>query len=406
MRRISSTFLGIILLSSSFQSFCQPGSDSITACYSRTNTEDFLSDVIPSGSSRSFAYEYYIELLDQQTPIDLEFNKEVKEYIDLFLTKRQSDLELSLQRAQFYFPIIEEMLDKYDLPLELKYIAVVESGLNPFAKSTSGAVGLWQFLYNTCSLFELKVDSYIDERRDPYKSTDAACRYLQYLYSTFNDWNLVMASYNGGPRDVRNAIQRSGGKTDYWELRPYLSEQAQNYVPAFIAMNYLMKYHQLHGIKAEKPEYPYQETDTLQIHYAISFGQISSILNVPVTELEKLNPIYRKKYIPDIQEPCILVLPRNLISKFLKYESQIIGYSIPETNYNTLLAHAGSTENRTNITHIVRPGEYFHKIALNYNCTVENIKAWNSLGDSPLYPGQSIEIWIEKKENLKQLNFY
>jgi membrane-bound lytic murein transglycosylase D len=356
--------------------------------------------ITPSANaSSSLTYEYYIEILNQQTPVELRYNNEVGHYINLFLTKHRADLELALQRAQLYFPIIEEQLDRFDLPLELKYIAVIESGLDPFAKSPSGAVGLWQFLYNTCSLFDLKVDSYIDERRDPYISTIAACRYLKYLYNTFNDWNLVMASYNGGPRDVRNAIQRAGGKTDYWSLQPYLSEQSRNYIPKFIALNYLMNYYTFYGIQAKQAEFAFPNTDTLHIQYAVSFDQISSVLEISVTDLERLNPVYKKNYVPDLITPCVLVLPSTLIPKYLKYENQILGYTKPVTDYNTLVAIAGSTENRTKITHIVQPGEYYHKIALTYNCTIENIKAWNNLNDSPLYPGQSLVIWIENREN-------
>ena len=186
--------------------------------------------------SPNISYDYYIEKLNKQTPIDLVYNNDVRQYIDWFLKGRRNELITLLERSEKYFPLIEEIMDKYDLPLELKYMAVVESGLNPFAKSKSGAVGMWQFLYNTCTLVDLDVNSYIDERRDSYKSTEAACKYLRYLFDTFHDWNLVIASYNGGPGEVRKAMERSGGKTDYWEIRPYLSAQTSNYVPAFIAM--------------------------------------------------------------------------------------------------------------------------------------------------------------------------
>jgi membrane-bound lytic murein transglycosylase D len=363
---------------------------------------DGISAPIVSTAANEFAFEYYIELLDKQTPLELVFNDDVRSYIDLFLNQRRKELEISIQRAQLYFPLIEAILDKYDLPIELKYIAVIESGLNPFAKSPSGAVGLWQFLYNTCSLFDLKVDSYIDERRDPYKSTDAACRYLKYLFSTFNDWNLVLASYNGGPRDVRNAIQRSGGSTDYWNIRPYLSGQSQNYLPAFIAMNYLMENYKLHNIPTGKPAYSFSDTDTLHLNYGISFEQISAVLDISISDLEKLNPVYKKNYIPDLTEACILVLPSNLIPEYINAESRILGYCGEKINYNVLLANAGSTENRISLMHTVQPGEYYHKIALRYNCTVENIKAWNHLGEEVLIAGQSLEIWITDPLSAKE----
>lgn len=345
--------------------------------------------------STGLSYEFYIEKLDKLTPVELVYNKDVKRYIDQFLDGRKNEIAANLSRAERYFPIIEEILDRYDLPLELKYMAVIESGLNPLAKSKSGAIGLWQFLYNTCTLVDLEVNSYIDERRDPYLATEAACKYLKYLYNTFRDWNLVLASYNGGPGEVRKAIERSGGQTDYWEIRPYLSSQASNYVPAFIAMNYLMNYYSRHDIEYRKSYPAYQDMDTLHVHYAVSFEQISSVLNIPVSLLEELNPIYRQKYIPDLESPCILILPKEKIDDYLKYENKIVSYNLPETNYIDLLARAGNTFSREKIIHVVSRGEYFHKIALNYDCTVENIKAWNNLDSLILYPGQVLEIWVK-----------
>jgi membrane-bound lytic murein transglycosylase D len=263
--------------------------------------------------SSGLSNEYCLEALNEKTPLELEYNTAVKKSIDYFLKVRKKDIEVYLGRSKYYFPIIEQALDKYNLPLELKYIAVLESGLNPFAKSPSGAVGLWQFLYNTCSLFDIQVDSYIDERRDPYKSTEAACRYLQYLYNTFNDWNLVLASYNGGPGEVRKAIERSGGKTGYWDLRPYLSKQASDYVPNLIAIIYLMNYYQQLGIVPFNDTKSVVETDSLHINYGLSFVQISEVLGIPMSMLEKLNPEYRKGYIPKLDLPCTLVLPKSLL---------------------------------------------------------------------------------------------
>jgi len=373
-----------------FHVYCLSGqySNSLPANTSPTQTQ------FNKTLSTDISYEYCIEKLNQLTPVELNYNQDVKHYIDQFLNGRRSELITSLKRAEKYFPVMEEILDRYDLPLELKYMAVIESGLNPLAKSKSGAIGLWQFMYNTCTLVDLEVNSYIDERRDPYKSTEAACKYIQYLYDTFHDWNLVLASYNGGPGEVRKAIERSGGKTNYWEIRPFLSSQASNYIPAFIAMNYLMNYYQRHGIDFQKSKYIHEEIDTLHIHYTISFDQISSVLNVPVSTLEELNPMYKRKFIPDLEEPCILVLPKEKINDYIRYENKIIGFNLPKSDYITLLAEAGSTCNREKIIHVVNRGEYFHKIAINYNCTIENIKAWNHLENLTLFPGQILEIWV------------
>ena len=340
-------------------------------------------------------YEYRIAELNKQTPLELDYNETVREYIENYAVKRKDEFARIIGLSELYFPIFDEMLDKYNLPLELKYLTIVESGLNSNARSKSGAVGLWQFLLNTCRLFDLEVTSYIDERKDPYKSTDAACRYLQYLFNTFNDWQLVLASYNGGPGDIRKAIERSKGRTNYWEIRPYLTEQAQNYVPAFIASCYLMTYYKEHNIEPVPPKYTYRNTDTLWITYPVSFKQISGITGISAEELQFLNPVYTKEYIPDMEGPAILTLPSDIIPEYLRNESRIIGRYFVKKDYNSLVDSAGSTENKVKIIHTVQKGEFFHKIALKYNCTLENIKAWNGLEDNFLYPGQELIIWVD-----------
>ena len=376
------------------QSYSQIFEESLLTSY-HLPSENIIAVSDDLNSSGSFySIESGLQQLNNRTPIDFCYNAEVEKTIRYFLEKRRSDIELYLQRSRYFFPVIENILDKYDLPLELKYIAVIESGLNPFAKSSSGAAGIWQFLLNTCSLFDLQVDSYIDERRDLYKSTEAACRYLQYLYRTYNDWNLAMASYCNGPGDVRKAIERSGGKTDYWEIRPLLTEQARNYIPAFIAIGYVMNFYDRYGLHPNIKGYTWPDVDTLQIGYSVSFQQIASVLDITVSEIEWLNPVYRRDFIPDLQQPCTLILPKDLILDYLRNESRIISSTIPRNDYFSLLAVAGTTENRTMITHTVKCGEYLHKIALNYNCTIENIRAWNNLTSLDAYPGQILQIWI------------
>jgi len=361
---------------------------------SRNNhTYNFYPDSIPNFPD--IFYEYRIEELNKLTPIELDYNGTVKEHIENYAIKRRGEFAKIIGLADLYFPIFDDMLDKYDLPLELKYLTIVESNLNANAKSKSGAVGLWQFLLNTCKLFDLEVNSYIDERRDPYKSTDAACRYLNYLYSTYNDWQLVLSSYNSGPGDIRKAIERSNGRTNYWEIRPYLSEQAKNYVPAFIASLYLMNHYKEHNIKPEPPRFDFKNIDTLWINYAVSFNQISEITGVSIDELKFLNPVYRREYIPDLERSALLTLPKDKIEIYIRNESRIIGNAKYEEDYNSLVGNAGSTENKTKIIHVVKKGEFFHKIALKYNCTLENIKAWNNLTDNFLYPGQILIIWVD-----------
>jgi membrane-bound lytic murein transglycosylase D len=346
-------------------------------------------------------FEYRIAELNINTPVELDYNEAVRYYIDLYTVHRRDEFARIIGLSELYFPFFDEMLAKYNLPLELKYLTIVESGLNPLAVSKSGAVGLWQFLLNTGRLFDLEINSYIDERRDPFKSTEAACRYLNYLYNTFNEWQLVLSSYNGGPGDVRKAIERSNGAIDYWEIRPHLSEQAQNYVPAFIAVTYLMHYYREHQITPIPPPYRYRDLDTLRISYYLTFSQISGMLDIPVEQLRFLNPVYKMDVVPEMSEPAILVLPRDKISLFIQNESKILG-KVPETeNYHTMMDNAHSTDNKIQIIHVVEKGEFFHKIALQYNCTLENIKTWNNLTDNTLSPGQKLVIWIDKEQHDK-----
>lgn len=342
----------------------------------------------------AFVYEFKIAELNKKTPLELRYHEKVAYYIDLYLGERRESLEEMLSRSQYYFPIIEPILDKHELPIELKYLSVLESGLNPNAKSKSGAIGLWQFLYNTCSLFDLEVNSYIDERRDPYKSTEAACKYLNYLHNTFNDWNLVMASYNGGPGDVRQAIERSNGKTDYWEIRSKLSTQASNYVPAFIAFNYLFENYEQHGISFPDYKFPFESVDTIFIQYKLSLEQVAEVLEIPIQDLKTLNPEYRRNVIPERNEGSMLVLPSEKMVGFIKYENQILGLEIEKEDYLDLLENAGSTKYKVKMVYTVKPGDFYHKIAMQYNCTIENIKAWNKLNDQQLFPGQKLILWV------------
>jgi membrane-bound lytic murein transglycosylase D len=344
---------------------------------------------------KDMLYEYRLAQLGKQSPVALDYNAEVRRYIDLYTGERKAEMAKVIGLSHLYFPIFDEALERYSLPHELKYLTIVESGLNPLAVSKSGAVGLWQFLINTARLFDLEVTSYLDERRDPYKSTEAACHYLNYLNNTFHDWYLVLSSYNSGPGEVRKAIERCGGETNYWKLRPYLSEQTRNYVPAFIAAIYLMNYYHEHNIIPVEPEYDYRNVDTLHIHYPISFEQISAIIALPVEQIRLLNPVYRRDYIPGQQPWSLLMLPADKIPAYLRHEISILGYSTPPVDYNLMVKNAGSTEGRTKIIHIVKPGEFTHRIAMTYNCTLENIKVWNNLPGYEVQAGQKLVIWVE-----------
>lgn len=340
-------------------------------------------------------YEYKIAELNNLTPIELEYNERVRRYIDVYTIERREHLAKIIGLAELYFPIFEEYLDKYQLPLELKYLAIVESALDPRAVSSSAAVGLWQFKINTSKMFDLEVNSYVDERCDPYKSTEAACSYLQYLYRIYNDWQLALAAYNGGPGVVRNAIERSGGKTNFWEIEPYLPDQTNGYVPAFIAVNYVMNHYKDHNIEPIRSKFIHINVDTVKIQKETTFERISAVINVPVETLEYLNPSYKLNLIPKMQEPAIVVLPSNKIRTFIRNEKAIFDESVKKKDFNDVVAEAGETNGKIKIVHEVSRGEYFHKIAIKYNCTIDDIKTWNSLPTNDLSVGQKLDIWVD-----------
>ncbi len=339
-----------------------------------------------------------IKKLDRKTPIKLEYNEFVFNYIEAYGVLNKEKLENIMAVSSYYFPIFEEYLAKYNLPIELKYLAAVESALDPNAISVSGAVGLWQFMKHTSDIFGIEVSSYIDERRDVYKSTDAACAYLEYLYRTFNDWQLALAAYNGGPGMVVKAIARSGGKTDYWELRPYMTDQMQNYVSAFIAMTYLMNYHAEHNIFPNENYIDFYAYDTLHITGPLDFKQIEYVTGLSADSIRLMNPVFIKNKIPDNNKIYTLVLPRDYMLKFLINQNKIYFYKPHIDNYFDLKEKAGDTLGRGIYYHKVIRGETLHQIAIRYNVTINNIFAWNKLPDNYILRFDDIlKIWIEEK---------
>jgi membrane-bound lytic murein transglycosylase D len=336
-------------------------------------------------------YEFRFAELHKKSAIDLEFNPEVKKYIELFTIKRRKDISLYLGLKDLYFPIFEEYLDKHGLPLELKYLPIIESGLNPLAKSSSGAVGLWQFLYHSANMFDLKMNSFTDERSEVFKSTEAACKYLKYLYHTSNNWHLVLASYNGGPGVVRNAIERSGGKTSYPELCAYFPEQTKNYVPAFMAIIYVMNYASEHKIKPASPAYIFADLDTVHVRYNLQFGQLSEVTGLSVETIRSLNPTYKLDVIPEDDKASILVLPHDKVKIYLQNENRLFANSlnrarIPQNN-----------PSKQKLIYIVKPGDFLHKIAMQNGCSLEEVKRWNNLKSDSVSIGQNLIIWKDSR---------
>ena len=343
-----------------------------------------LRDSIPSFSDS--VYRARMDSIDRLTPLDLEYNSTVRAFIGLYADRRRELTSRILGMKEIYFPMIEETLDKNNIPLELKYLAVVESALNPTARSPAGATGLWQFMYRTGKLYDLEVGSYVDERRDPYKSTEAASEYLSFLYGIYEDWNLVLAAYNAGPGTVNRAMRRAGGKKDYWELRPYLPRETRGYVPAFIAVNYIANYYKEHGIVPVDPGYRYFEFDTVHVKKPVSFEQIAKALDISKDTLEMLNPVYRRGEVPATEGHSALRLPRKKVGVFLANED-----SIHQMDESPVDEDGYITEEITKI-HRVRRGEYLGAIAQRYGVRISQLRAWNNLHGSRIHPGDRLTI--------------
>lgn len=334
-----------------------------------------------------------IRTLNEETPIELTYNKTVKTYINLYAVKKRDLTSRMLGMAEVYFPMFEEYLDKYDLPLELKYLAIVESALNPTAGSRAGAKGLWQFMYSTGKIYDLKVTSLIDDRYDPYKATDAACRHMKDLYDIYGDWSLVMAAYNSGAGNVNKAIRRAGGVKNYWAIWPFLPRETRGYVPAFTAVTYVMNYAPEHNLYPVHPGILYNGIDTVVVNEPLAFDQVSEMLGVPIEDVKFLNPAYKKEIIPvQGDKKYFLRLPKEYIGDFIDKESEIYNYKTRSgLEKEKLLAEIKKAQERQ--IHIVRSGENLGLIAKKYRVYVSSLKRWNNLRSNTIYPGQRLMVY-------------
>jgi len=356
------------------------------------NKYDFSAEYVPSYSDS--IYSLRLKKLDNASPFDLIYNNAVRNYIELYAVRKREMVQRMLGMSQLYFPIIEEILDRRKIPLELKYLAIVESALNPTARSRAGAVGLWQFMYGTGKMMGLKISSYVDERCDPYKATEAACDYIQFLYDMFGDWQMVLAAYNGGPGTISKAIRRSGGKNTYWEIRPYLPRETQGYVPAFIAVNYVMTHWEEHNLYPSTPNLSFADIDTVSIRQELSFQQISKVLDIPMDEIRCLNPSYKRATIPYSDDKCYSIcLPTAKIGSFITNEASIYEYAKKDSLMQSLAVQDVAK------THTVRKGETISRVAARYGCTPEDIKAWNRLRSVKIHAGQKLTVYVSSNTN-------
>ncbi|MBQ2188215.1 MAG: LysM peptidoglycan-binding domain-containing protein [Bacteroidales bacterium] len=355
------------------------------------NTCNYPPGYIPSFPDSIYAKR--IEELNRNTTMDLVFNKHVKSFIDVYAVQKRSKTERILGLSDVYFPLFEQTLDKYNMPLELKYLAVVESALNPTAGSWAGAKGLWQFMYATGKQYGLNSTTIVDDRYDPLKATDAACRHLRDLYNQFGDWFLALAAYNSGAGNVNKAIRRAGGIKNYWAIWPYLPRETRGYVPAFIAVNYVMNYAPEHNICPLDPGIIKNGTDTVTVHDVLHFDQLNEMLGVPMADLKFFNPQYKAEIIPATsKKPCLLTLPEQYVGPYIDNEKALYTYKTKSgIDKEKLQERIKSVSDRS--VHIVKKGETLSTIARKYHVSVNQLKQWNNMKSDRLSIGQKLVVY-------------
>ncbi|CAM4166988.1 LysM peptidoglycan-binding domain-containing protein [Flavobacterium antarcticum] len=407
--------------------------DEIAACVDSlwlkelTNQDIFpelLNDIATIDVDQKVDYELSTELLkkrfkemDAKSPFNIQYNPAVENVIKSFLKNRKKSFERLMAISEYYFPVFEEALAKENVPLEIKYLSIVESALNPKAVSHMGATGLWQFMYATGKEYNLNVDSYVDERSDPIKSSKAATQYMTKMYRIFGDWELVLASYNSGAGNVAKAIRRSGGQQNYWNIRKYLPKETQGYVPAFLATMYIYEYHKEHGIVPNRAMVKHFETDTVMIKKEMSFKQIADLMDVPVSQIQLLNPAYKMNVVPFYaNKPHFLRLPKDKIGVFTSNEDKIYAYVdrertkiempyyVTETRLASRDTSSKSSSNSKFSTktkyHTVRRGESLGLISNKYGVAVTDLKRWNNLRGNTINSGAKLKIISTVKESI------
>lgn len=334
--------------------------------------------------------------------VNLPYNNIVRNYIHVYTGKKRDKFEIMLGMRQYYFPMIEDIFDTYGLPAELKYMAVIESALNPNAVSRVGATGLWQFMYSTGRAYGLTINSVVDERRDPVKSTHAAARYLKDLYGIYNDWGLVIAAYNCGPGNVNKAIRRSGNRKDYWEIYYRLPRETRGYLPGYIAATYSMNYYKEHNIKPVPVNFSVA-TDTVMINRDIHLEQLSAVMNISLDELKALNPQYRASIIPGKSKPMSVTLPIKYIGEFITLQDSVSSYRV-DHYFNPELKNASPTKStyippsingKTKLIYTVKEGDNLGYIASWYNVGVSDLRYWNNIYRNLIRINQKLAIYVD-----------
>ncbi len=351
--------------------------------------------------------------------VNLSYNRIVKNFIDLYSKQRRERVSVMLTLSQYYFPLFEEVFDRYNLPYELEYMAVIESALNPRAVSKAGATGIWQFMYSTGRRYGLTINSLVDERKDPYKATIAAAEFLQDLYDIYKDWNLVIAAYNCGPGNVNKAIRRSGGKRNYWDIYYYLPRETRGYVPAFIAASYIMNYYDKHNLAPVPVEFELN-SDTLLIHDKLHLLQVSEVLGIPINQLRDLNPQYKYDIIPGDSKEYVLRIPQVHAMRFIELQDSIFAYKDSILfNQNNMIVNPTSrnyqvpelpSNKYTKMIYTVKPGDNLGFISMWYNVRISDLRFWNNIRSNVIRTGQKLVVYVpnsraDKYKNVNTASF-
>ena len=388
------------------EALTDPNLDSLMNLYMMKTYLTTSDDCQMLSENPEFSHDVYRDRLKRMpTIMDMAYNDVVRSCIDRYMVRLRRQVSYMLGAANFYMPIFEQALDTYQLPLELKYLPIIESALNPTAVSRVGATGLWQFMLATGKAYGLEVTSLTDDRRDPVKSSYAAARYLRDLYLIFGDWNLVIAAYNCGPENINRAIRRSGGKRDYWEIYPYLPKETRGYVPAFIAANYAMTYYCEHGICPMQSKLP-AKTDTVMVSQNIDFAKVASVCNLDIDMIRSLNPVYRKDIVPGYSTPSPLRLPLNDVSRFIDMEDSIYAMSgkrevkpveveveeQPAPTRTSRRERARATNTSRAVYYTVKRGDTLGAIARRNGTTVAKVKRLNGMRGDGIRVGQRLRV--------------
>jgi len=355
----------------------------------------------------------YIQRLQKtQQVIELSFNPAVQGFIKMYTERKRNQVEQMLGLSTYYFPMFEEILDKYNLPLELKYLSIIESALDPRAASHAGAVGLWQFMYGTAKMFNIEISSFVDERRDPVKSTEAAALYLKKLFNIYNDWNLAIAAYNCGPGNVDKAIRRAGGKSNFWEIYAFLPRETRGYVPLFVAATYAMTFYNEHNLVPRVPAMP-THVDTVMICRYLHFDQLSAVLAIEPEYVKSLNPMYRRNVIPATPEkPYPLVLPHSKVYEFIDCDTSVFAWERNKYFPNNTLSgpvekNSGyfvpdDVKGKSKIVYTVKSGDTVGSIAGKYGVRITDLAYWNNIRKNLIRTGQKLAIYVPENKKPKE----